>query len=72
MAHLLTQPHQNYNYTIEQPSLRTNRSRVEWKSDNYRIKEVTGTQTGRKGPDTEWAGPTPTWINKYSRGVSRE
>ena len=52
MAHLLTQPHQNYNSTIEQPSFRTIRNQVEWKSDNYRIKETTSIQTGRKDRDT--------------------
>ena len=60
MVHLFAQPHQNYNYNIEQPSLRTIRNRVEWKSDNYRIKETTSIQTGRKGRDMEQAGPTST------------
>ena len=41
MARLLTQPHQNYNSTIGQPSLRTVRNRVEWKFDNYGIEETT-------------------------------
>ena len=30
---------------IEQPSLRTVRNRVEWKSDNYQIQETIFTQT---------------------------
>ena len=59
MVHLFAQPHQNYNYNIEQPSLRTIRNRVEWKSDNYRIKETTFIQTGRRSADAEWAGTTP-------------
>ena len=42
---------------VEQPSLRTMGNQVEWKSDNYGIKGTT--QTGRRGTDAEWAGPTP-------------
>ena len=41
MPRLLTQPHQNYNYSIEQPSLGTARYRAEWKSYKDRIKEET-------------------------------
>ena len=52
--------HTNYKYTIEQPSLRTVRNRVEWKSDNYKIRETTSIQTGRMGRDAEQAGPTLT------------
>ena len=58
MACLLTQPHQNYNYIIEQPLLTTCRNQVEQKSANYKIKETTSIQTGRRGEDAEWAGPT--------------
>ena len=32
------------------------------KSDNYGIKETTSIQTGRRGADKEWAGPTSVWI----------
>ena len=60
MAHLLVQPHQNYNYNIKQLSLRTVRNLVEWKSDNYRIKETIFIQTGRRGRDAGQAGPTST------------
>ena len=61
MAHLFTQPHQNYNKkNIEQPSLRTIRYKVEWNSDIYGIKETTSIQIGRRGADVEWAGPTLT------------
>ena len=56
MARLFTQPHQNYNYNIKQPPLRIIRNRVEWKSDNYGIKETTSTQTERAA-DAEWASP---------------
>ena len=63
-ACLLAQPHQNHNYITEPPSLRTVRNRVEWKSDNYGIKEPTSIQTGRRGRDVEWAGP--------SGGISQE
>ena len=43
---------------MEQPSPRTVRNIIEWKSDNYRIKETTFIQTGRRGTDVEQAGPT--------------
>ena len=56
MAHLLPQPHQNYNQIIEQPPLRTIRNLVEWKSGNHGIKETTSIQTGRRGKDAEWVG----------------
>ena len=46
-ARFLTQPHQHYNQNIEQPSLRTVKNRVEWKSDKYRIQETTSIQTGK-------------------------
>ena len=59
-AHLLTQSHQNHNQTKEQPPLRTVRNEVEWKYDNYRIKETTFIQTHRRGADAEWAGLSPT------------
>ena len=36
------------------------RNQVEWKSENYRIKETTSIQTGRRDRDTEQAGPTST------------
>ena len=45
---------------MKQQLLRTVRNQVEWKSDNYGIKETTSIQTGRRGADAEWAGPTPT------------
>ena len=32
---------------------------VERKSDNYGIKETASMKTGRRGVDTERAGPTP-------------
>ena len=68
MACLFAQPHQNYNYNIEQPPLRNVRGHSEWKSDNYGISETTSTQNGRKDVDIEWAGPTPTWI-KFGRVI---
>ena len=55
MACLLAQPHQNYNEIIEKPLLKTGRNGVEWKSDNYGIKETI--QTGRRDRDVGWAGP---------------
>ena len=61
MAHLLPQPHQNYNQIIEQPPLRTIRNLVEWKSGNHGIKETTSIQTARRGEDAEQAGPTSTY-----------
>ena len=57
MAPLLTQPHQKYNRITKQPSLQTARNQVEWKCDNYGIKETTSVQTGRRDRDTEQAGP---------------
>ena len=42
------------------PSLRTISNRVEWKSDNYKIRETMSIQTGRMGRDAEQAGPTLT------------
>ena len=57
MAHLLTQPHQNYNSTTEQPSLRIVRNQAEQKSSNYgRNYKV----TYGGGEEVEEAGPTPT------------
>ena len=58
VAHLLAQPHQIYNWNVEQPSFGTITNRVEWKSDNYKIKEITFIQTGRRGRVVEWTGPT--------------
>ena len=72
MARLSAQPHQNYNYSVEQPSLRNIRNQVEWKSDNYRIEEITSIQTGRRGADTEWAGPTSTWIKIWEGYLGRQ
>ena len=60
MALLFTQSHQKHNYDVEQPSLRTVRNQVEWKSDNYGIKETTFIQGGRRGADAEGASPSPT------------
>ena len=31
-------------------------NRVEWKFDNYGIKETESIETGRRGADAEWAG----------------
>ena len=45
---------------MEQQSLRTIINQVEWKSDNYRMKETTSIQTGKRGRDMEWAGPIST------------
>ena len=56
MAYLFAQPHENYSKNIEKLSLRNVRNQVEWKSDNYGIKETTSIQTSRRGGDTEWAG----------------
>ena len=39
----------------------TVRNGLEWKSDNYGIKEITSIQTGRRGGDVERADPTSTW-----------
>ena len=33
-------------------------NQIEWKPDNYQIKETTFIQTGRRGADAERAGPT--------------
>ena len=46
LAHLLTQSHPNYNKNIEEPSFRTVRNQVEWKSDNHGIKETTARGSG--------------------------
>ena len=42
-------------------SLRTISNWVEWKSDNYEIKETTSIQTGRRDGDAEQADPTSTY-----------
>ena len=42
------------------------------KSENYRIKETTSIQTGRRGEDAEWAGPTLTCVDKNLGGVSQQ
>ena len=60
MAYLFAQPHENYSKNIEKLSLRNVRNQVEWKSDNYGIKETTSIQTSRRGGDMEWPGPTST------------
>ena len=53
------------------PSLRTIRNRVEWKSDNYKIKETTSIETGRRGADMDWGGPTSTCREqKFGRDIS--
>ena len=39
--------------------LRTFKNQVEWKSDNYGIRETTSIQTGRRTADAEWAGTSP-------------
>ena len=44
---------------IENNHHSTVRNRVEWKSDNYRVKETTSIETGRRGADTEWADLSP-------------
>ena len=72
MAHLLSQPHQNYNQTIEQPSLRTSRNEVEWRSCNHGIKEeTTSIQTGRTNGDVEWLVPHPCVEDKDKVGYLR-
>ena len=38
----------------ERPSFRIVRNQVEWKSDNYIIKETAFIQTARRAGDTEW------------------
>ena len=43
---------------MEKPSLRTDRNQVDWKSNNYGIKETTPTQIGGQGGGEEWTGPT--------------
>ena len=43
---------------IKPPPLRTVRNWIEWKSDNYRIKEATSIQTGRRDGQAAWVGPT--------------
>ena len=70
VTHLVTQPHQNYNRNEGQPSFWNVRNRVEWKSDDYGIKETTSIQTGRRGTDTERVDPTPTMVDKSSGGIS--
>ena len=40
------------------------RNQVEWKSDNYGIKETTPFQTGRKGREVEWADPHSHVVDK--------
>ena len=62
MAHLLTQPHQNYNHHSEPSEIR-----IEKKSDIYEIKETTSVQNGRWDTDMEWAGPSPTCGGKKFR-----
>ena len=57
-ACLYAQPHQNYNQTIEPPSLWTVRNQAEWMSNNYGTIEVTSIQTDRKDKEVEQDGPT--------------
>ena len=54
----------NYRITI--------RNQVEWKSDNYGIKENTSIQTGRRGRDLEGLAPYPHVVAKMSGGISWE
>ena len=57
----------------EQPSLRTVRIWVQWKSDNYRIRETTSTHTGRKGADAQNRLVShPCVVDKNSGGISQE
>ena len=72
MAHLFAQPHDNYNLNVEQPSLRTIKNQVEWKYDNYRIKEITSIETGRRGTDEEWAVLHTCVVGKNLGGISRD
>ena len=61
MACLLTQPHQNYDKGVEQPSLKTGRKQVNRgmiTTKRNHIKETISIQTGRRGGDAEQAGPT--------------
>ena len=54
---------------MEQPSLRNVRNRVEWKSDNYGIKETTSIETGRRG-GMDWS-LTYVWWTKIRGGYLR-
>ena len=49
--------------------LRAGRNCVEWKSDNYRIKETIFIQTSRRGADTEWVVPLSHVVDKNSGGM---
>ena len=48
------------------------RNRVKWKSHNHRIKETIPIQTGRRGTDSQWAGPTPMWIKIWEGYLGSE
>ena len=45
---------------LQQPSLRTIRNEVKQEPQNYRIKEITSIQIGRRDADVKWAIPTTT------------
>ena len=83
MASLFTKLHQNYNYNIEQLSLRTIRNWVEWKSENYKIKlnrNLTTTELKKPYPSRQVGGtqasnrlvPHPHVVDKISKGISQE
>ena len=75
MARLFAQPQQNYNWKTEQPSLRIYRYWLEWKSDNYGIKETSSIQTSRQEKTWNRLVPHPHVVDKnlgwtsWERGV---
>ena len=52
---------------MEEPSLRTVRNQVEWKFNNYRIKETTSLQTVKRGIDVK----TQNRLVSYPCGVDK-
>ena len=50
----------------------TVRNQVEWKSDNYRIKETTSVHTGRGAEMWKGLVPHPHVVDENSGGISQE
>ena len=64
---LLPQPHQNYNWTTEQPSFRTIWNLLEWNSYNWGNKKRRHIQTSRRDGDAECLVPLAWGISELQR-----
>ena len=64
--------HSKLQLKYKQPSLRTVRNLVEWKSDNYRIKGTTSIQTRSRGTDMEGLVRHPCVVDKNLGGISQK